>query len=274
MADNEMQVERIFEPRLVINGENRYVALIGASNVNYRTIPATSLSSGAITWTTIDPPNGARTIVGRKIYITVHAVMEFTTATGTNTDNILQAGTDGVRAYAFSSCILNINAQLNGHAITSTFLKDTIHARSRYFKHDTKSLNLSCGGSMKDRTQEYSDLYMGINNPLGTLGDSGLFAGETRGVVTHMNILENTPTSARIDLYVSEPVILFPFEFASNMNETGISQIERMTMDLQYEHPNRMWCHDFTNGSAIDSMNTRIVDAFLHIKYHQSSKWI
>ena len=36
-----LQVERIFEPRLVINKDNRYVALIGASNVNYRTISAT-----------------------------------------------------------------------------------------------------------------------------------------------------------------------------------------------------------------------------------------
>ena len=32
---NEMHVERIFEPRLVINGDNRYIAMIGASNVNY-----------------------------------------------------------------------------------------------------------------------------------------------------------------------------------------------------------------------------------------------
>ena len=37
---NEMHVERIFEPRLVTNGDNRYIAMIGASNVNYRTIPA------------------------------------------------------------------------------------------------------------------------------------------------------------------------------------------------------------------------------------------
>ena len=44
---NEMQVERIFEPRLVINGDNRYIAMIGASNVNYRTIPVPTVSMRA-----------------------------------------------------------------------------------------------------------------------------------------------------------------------------------------------------------------------------------
>ena len=120
---------------------------------------------------------------------------------------------------------------------------------------------------MKDRTQEYSDLYMGINHPLANLGDSGLFAGETRGVLTHMTITQNTPTEADIDLFVSEPIILFPFEFANNNNETGISQVERMTMNIQLNHLNRMWCHDFVNGSPIDSMTTTLREAFLHINY-------
>ena len=71
-----------------------------------------------------------------------------------------------------------------------------------------------------------------------------------------MNITQNTPTASTIDLFVSEPIILFPFEFATNNNETGISQVDRMTMDIQFSHLNRMWCHDFTKGSAIDSMTT------------------
>ena len=262
---NELRVERIFEPQLVVNSLNQYVALIGASNVNYRTIPAPTVSQSALVWTTIDPPNGARSIIGRKLYITVRVRMEFTAAA--NTDNILQPGTDGLRAYPFSSTITNLQAQLNGQTITTSFLSDTIHARSRYFHHHTKSLNLSESAAMKDRVQEYSDLYMGTNNPLGILGDSGLFAGETRGVISNMNITTNTPTAATIDLYVTEPVILFPFEFATNANETGISQVERMTMDIQYSHLNRMWCHDFLNGSTIDSMQTTLMEAYLHINY-------
>ena len=31
---NEMHVERIFEPRLVINGDNRIIIMIGESNAN------------------------------------------------------------------------------------------------------------------------------------------------------------------------------------------------------------------------------------------------
>ena len=101
----ELRVEKIFEPRLVINGLNRNVVLIGAGNINYRTIPAPSVSQSTLVWTTIDPPNGARTIIGRKIYITVHVKMTFNTAVGTNTDNILKPGCDGQGAYPFSSCV-------------------------------------------------------------------------------------------------------------------------------------------------------------------------
>ena len=131
---NEMHVERIFEPRLVINGDNRYIAMIGASNVNYRTIPAPTVSQSALVWTTIDPPNGARTIIGRKIYVTIHVSMQFiTSAANAGTDNILKAGCDGIRAYAFSSCITNSQAQLNAQTKTTSFSSDTVHSRSRYF---------------------------------------------------------------------------------------------------------------------------------------------
>ena len=55
--------------------------MIGASNVNYRTIPAPTDSLSAVVWTPIDPPNGARTIIGRKIYVTIHVSMQFITST-------------------------------------------------------------------------------------------------------------------------------------------------------------------------------------------------
>ena len=71
--------------------------------------------------------------------------MQFITSpANAGTDNIIKAGCDGIRAYAFSSCITDLQAQLNGQTITTSFLSDTIHALSRYYIHLTKSLNLSC----------------------------------------------------------------------------------------------------------------------------------
>ena len=134
-------------------------------------------------------------------------------------------------------------------------------------KSSSKSLSLSESAPMKDRTREYSDLYMGVNHPLANLGDSGLFAGETRGVINHMTIHENTPTRARIRVSVIEPVILFPFEFATNANETGISQLDKMQVTFTMKNLNRMWSHDFVHGSVISSMETNLIDAFLLINH-------
>ena len=221
MSSNNITLERIFEPRLVVNGTSRYIAMIGAMSVQYQTSAATSVSQTRLSWSTINPPGGVRTILGRKIYITTHVSLEFTAAAGSNTGNILKPGCDGLRAYPYASCLDTIECKLNGRSNIS----DMIHARSRYFNHETKSLNLSMSASMKDRTQEYSDLYIGVNNPFGILGDSGLFAGETRGAVARMNVVTNTPTSAQVDMLITEPLFLFPFEFATNANETGMCQV-------------------------------------------------
>ena len=45
---NELRVERIFEPRLAINSVNQYIAMIGPNNVNYRTIPAPTVSQSQL----------------------------------------------------------------------------------------------------------------------------------------------------------------------------------------------------------------------------------
>jgi len=265
----QVLLERIMEPRLVINNVNKYIALIGANNINYNSIPSTAISESSIQWTTCDPPGGIKTIVGRKMYITVVAEMQFTAATGENTLNILQPGYDGLRAYPFSSCVSNLQATVNNHVINTTMLGDTIHARSRYFNHHTKSLNLSESYAMKDKTQDYSDLHAGTNAPLGILGDSGLFAGESRGVITEMDVITNTPTSASIRVAITEPIFLFPLEFATNANETAMAQIDKFRLDILYSHPNRMWCHDFlTPGSTkIDTMQTTITQALLHVNF-------
>ena len=120
--ENESQVilERIFEPRLTLDSRSRYVALIGAMSLAYTTRATTSVSQTRLNWTTINPPGGVKNIVGRKIYITTHLNIVFNTAAGTNTTNILQPGTDGLRAYPYTSCLETIECKLNGRSITTT----------------------------------------------------------------------------------------------------------------------------------------------------------
>jgi hypothetical protein len=89
---------------------------------------------------------------------------------------------------------------MNGVPISTAQLSDTIHVRSRYFGHETRSLNLSETSAMKDKTQECSDLFLSVNNPLGIFGDSGLFAGETRVVISHCNVIANTTTNVQLDM--------------------------------------------------------------------------
>ena len=256
-------LEKIFEPRLVINSDQRFIALMGSNSMQYRSTPGI-VGAGSIEWNTIDPPN-PDSILGRKVYISVDVSMTFNAAAGENTLPILRPGTDGLRAFPFTSCISSLVAKVNGQAITSDMLNDTIHARSRYFNFTTKSLNLSETGALLDKTQEYADLFGGTNNPLGILGDSGLFSGETRGILTNLNITANSPTTASITFTVTEPLFLFPFEFATNANETGISRLQTIQVSLVYINANRMWCHDFANGSVIDTMSTTIRSAYIHM---------
>jgi hypothetical protein len=84
---NEVRIERILEPRLAVDSLNQYIALIGAGFLNYRTITTTSVTDARVVFPTLDPPDGASSIIGRKIYVTFRFNIQFTTAAGTNTTN-------------------------------------------------------------------------------------------------------------------------------------------------------------------------------------------
>jgi len=263
-----LQLEQLIEPRLNIRSENRYFALRGADDLMYTTYWAPNPNTSFITFTDTRPPNGKNMIIGRKMYMTWEMKLTFTAAAGENTNNILQPLTDGVRAFPISSCIQTAEIIFNGVPINVSGLRDNIHARAHYFDHEARSLAISPSASaMLDWTQDYRDSYASINNPLGTWTDSGLFAGKCRGVISGLQILSNTPTNAEIQFSITEPLFIFPFQFATNENELGMSGIQNMTFNFNIVQRNRVWCHDFINGSAIDTMNVECLRAALHINF-------
>jgi hypothetical protein len=143
MADDfTIPIEKILEPRLVVGGRKSYIALIGANTVNYHTITTTSLTNTSVQFPNLDPPDRANTIVGQKMYVEFEMTFTFNATAGLNTGNILTAGCDGLRAFPISSCTRSLIFTINNTTIPSINLGDMIHARSRYFSHMAREINL------------------------------------------------------------------------------------------------------------------------------------
>jgi len=164
----------------------------------------------------------------------------------------------------------------NGVPLTIANLRDHIHARAHYFDHEARSLAISpSGSSILDWTQDYRDSWASINNPLGIWTDSGLFAGKTRGVISNLQVIQNTPTFAQIQFTITEPIFIFPLQFATNDNEGGMSRIQTLSFGFNIVNKNRVWSHDFFHGSAIDTMDTEIMRSMIHINFvNAPADWV
>jgi len=263
-----IQLEQLIEPRLNIRQDHKYYALRGADDLMYMTRWAPSPNTPFLSFMDTNPTGGLGTIIGRKMYMTWEMHLIFTTAAGKNTNPILQAQTDGLRAFPITSCIETATIKINGVPISVSQLRDNIHARAHYFDNEARSLAISPSASaILDWTQDYRDSYASINNPLGIWTDSGLFAGKTRGVISNLKINQNTPTIADIQFEITEPIFIHPLQFGTNENETGMCGIQTMTFEFITSRRERMWSHDFVNGSAIDNLSVETLKAALHINY-------
>ena len=230
---SELQLEQLLEPRLNIRNVNRYFALRGAQDLMYRTYFCPSPNVSYMTFNDTNPPNGQDTIVGKKMYMSWELKLTFTAAAGENANNILQPGTDGVRAFPISSCIQTATMITNGVPLTIANLRDHIHARAHYFDHEARSLAISpSASSILDWTQDYRDSWASINNPLGIWTDSGLFAGKTRGVISNLQVIQNTPTFAQIQFTITEPIFIFPLQFATMIMRGVCPEFRLYLLDL------------------------------------------
>ena len=246
MKDNEMKIQE----------QRQFAVYEGSAQTSYKNFTTTSYSDTSLQFST--PPPSPGIIVSRKVYLRLKFLINFT---GTTTSgNLLKEGFDAPRAFPISKIIETLSCTINNNTATIN-LADVFSALIRYnTDYKTREFEYSETPHMLDQTQEYGALIGGNRNPLAFYADNPYEV--PRGGFP-FRIISNTPTSAQVEMTVTEPIFLSPWLFGCG-SFPGFIGVQSMSWNFVLSaNKSRVWSHaDFSGnwGSSGDYSDITNID--------------
>lgn len=241
LSYERLKVIEVKDPRTILKNERVYAALRSGSQTSWKPFTTTNVSSSSISFSC--PPPSGQFIVDRKQYILMPIRLTFT-GTAPVGQVLLNPFQDCPRAYPFSSGTDVLNVVINNQGV-SVNMADTIQALLHYNTNSELSLHdYSMTPNLLDQSQAYSQLFGSIRSPMSYYGDSVDETMMSRNSFPYV-IVQNTNTTAIVDMLVAEPLFLSPFYFGCS-NESGFYNVTTMDFNITLLNNagNRMWSHD------------------------------
>lgn len=230
-----------------------------AQTVNHQEIKAISNSNSVSTYN-LNPPS-PYIAVSRKMYFKGQFTIVFKNSDLDNAQNILQTGFDALRAYPASQCMANLKFTINNSEF-SIQLNEVLNELLRYqygdFDEDSMTPNVL------DESQRFAELKNSIRNPLAAY-DNKTGMPNRGGFV--LDSLTNDLNEATIKFTVVEPIMLSPF-LSHCRDGKAFFGVQNMSASISWD-PNlsRMWCHDATSNSKMDSVEVTVGDTAMLVHY-------
>lgn len=223
-----------------------YAILKGGNQITWKKYTTPSISTSSITWST--PPPSGNVFVDRKQYVLLPVRLVFS-GTGAALNNLLNPGNDAPRAFPINGNLEVLQSSINGQSF-SIFISDIVHALTHYntdIRLHNKDYSLT--PTYYDQTQSYADLASGnVRNPLGSYANGIDQCPMQRGGFP-FTIVQNTPTSAVVDMVVCEPLFLSPYYWGCG-DAGGFYNVTTMDFNLTFlSNSNRWWSHNQVVGS-------------------------
>ncbi len=261
LSINQTNVVVAVDPRIDVRGadsSSKYVIHKGAALYSTKRIPANSFSNSSINWNA--PPPSERVFIDKKIRVSIPLRLTFV-GTGTGGGNLLEYGiNDALRFSPLNNCLFSsVQISIN-NATVSQNMSDTFEPLMRYQNYSQAMDGYSGTPSMMDQSQQYSDVFGGNRNPLGSYND-GLDQAQTpRGGFSDVKIVSNTHTGAVVDCLLTEYIFISPLAFNLE-DETGFIGINQFEVVANINNGNelsRVWSHNAVNGGNITSVTVDI----------------
>ena len=250
LSPQKLDVVEVRYPLSVIDNKRDFAVLKNGSQTTFKQFTTTSISQSSIQFS-CPPPSGG-IIVSRKQYFTLPMRISLT-GTAPVGATLIQAGHDAPRAFPIASSIDTLQATINNQSV-SINSADIIHALLHYntdlkLKTHDYSLTPSC----LDQSQQYSDLFATVRNPLGGYADSNDEGVMGRGgfpfTLVSNPVSAGAPITAVIDIVVTEPLFLSPFYWGCG-NTSGFYNVNTMDFNITFLGNTfaRVWSHDNQSG--------------------------
>lgn len=255
---------KAIDPRVDFNVPD-YLIHQGAADMSFRIVNAQSVSNSTISFTC--PPPNVGTAVDRKVFIELHADLEFTGQSGDDNRPLLEIGTnDAPRSYPLSKICQSVSVVLNNQTITQN-ISDYSDALLHYNNElNVRQFELSGTPTMLDTMQDYRQYvgcdvirekknpavaysaanskqslgYGSARNPLASYGENA--AENARGGHSGITVTEMTRTSAKLRLDIFEPLFLSPLVFGDR-DSMGLYGIQTFDITLNMGNLQRLWSH-------------------------------
>jgi len=260
MSFEKLNVVEVRDPRTIITNKREYAILRAGSQTTCKTFTTTSVSQSSIQFS-CPPPSGS-IIIDRKMYLTLPIRLVFT-GTAPAGETLLNPFQDAPRAFPISSAIDTIQVTINNQSV-SIQMADIIHALLHFnTDEDLQETDYSMTPSALDQSQHYNYLIGGTRNPLAFYTDTADKSVMPRGAFPY-TVVQNTNTSAIIDMVVTEPLFISPFYWGKN-NSSGFCNVNTMDFNITFlnQSGNRMWSHDNAIlGSGVQTVINSISASF------------
>jgi hypothetical protein len=272
MSDYGLRVVEVKDNVVALENldHREYGVYNSGSQVNYVNFKTQGSSNTSIT-VVCNPPNRT-TIIDPKVWLTTQFTIVFKNSTGltppANWFNSYYKITDGIRAFPLLQITNTATVNLNGYAV-STNLSEYLNTILRYNNNygSLDSLYSMCP-SMLDQYQSY---YFNNNTrfAIGSYDDVNVQTPRGSWAIDSI-AYSNSQTGAvndvcTVQFSTIEPLWVSPFFY----NNTGLSDISTMTINLVFNNLNRIWCQSTApNLSAMVIQNVSVGVVQANFKYY------
>ena len=250
------KITKVIDPQVNINQEKKYDFLAGVRNVLYRNVDASSASNSNISFS-YRP--SSQVLIGRKLYVKYALRITFTGTTSLG-GNLLNIGLDdALRSFPLQSNSSSISFKINGENISSNSPNQYLHALERFVSYaDTQSQDFAPCPSLPDAYQQYEDAKtVGYaRNPLGQWGENPF--QQNRGAASYYTVNSNTPTTADVTCFITEPLLLPTTCFGKQFGP-GFASVQDLQLLLTLSNGlQRVWSHSANSGATLTSVSVGI----------------
>lgn len=240
-----LNVVGIQDPRTKIDNQQdrKYAVVMSSGENNQRIYTSSSVSTATINFNT--NPSSTGVIVDRqvKLYLPIRLSITGIVQPGYV---LLQPGKFALRQFPIHNMLDKIILSVNNCSITQD-ISEIISPMLRIgYNEDVNAFNFSNTPTCLDLSQNYSDLYGSVRNPLSQAGDTTFMNVSNRGAFSGMTIVTNPQNNtvnpaqltAVVDIGVTEFIMMSPLLW--DKQESGWYGVS--TMD---------WVFSFLNNAAV-----------------------
>ncbi len=253
-----LQKIEVLDKRLAVNNTRKYAVLRGPEQYIWQTFNSSSFSNSNATIQN-DPPSKEH-IVCPVVYLETDFTVDLA-GVATVSPNLLAvdgngniSAFDGPRAKALYKIIANLRETVMNYTFT-TNLNEYVEIFDRV--QNTPELSdwtdYSGQPNMPDYAQSWALTDHTNRDPFGTYYDNPTWC--TRASFP-MQILSNTPTSAKVRFTLAAPLPLSPFAFG-DQTRSGFYGVDKMKTALDWGDLTRIWSHS-PAGNTLNSVTVNV----------------